>query len=295
MLHAVEAGHISRETLDAREEIIKSLQSASSIDDFVHMRQDDAITEYAKISIAYHIGKSEHSSQPLDFDGEYRVRVQDTKKWAHSFWNLISKGYTIKNIDKIFENIYIINFNYDRFIEEYLLRSICASFSAKESDANKILSTLNIVHPYGALSGGHLTQNQNAHGYGDICAQQGDSNSFDSVLSASRSLLTYTETVNSETEDHVKNFIKNSRRLAFLGFGYHPQNLGLLKVNPIGSLLIFGTAFGESEQSKTYLRNHLAPAFATSQPRFEAAVKLSDSKCNEFFWEFGRAFQKIIQ
>lgn len=219
-----------------------------SIDDYVNLHNtDENLVRAAKIQIAYAILASEQRCALRPTQVGYNV--SDLKKlkksWMFDFFKMISKPSNSQNPEDVFKNISIINFNYDRCLEQFLISAIGKLYNLEINQAARLVRDANIIHPYGQVGDLPIirpTQDS---------VEFGDNTSFQSITRASNLIKTYTEQVNSDVATLIKNMINNCSRVVFLGFGFHRQNIDLLSIAGQGQShrTIFGTAIGESEQN----------------------------------------------
>jgi hypothetical protein len=132
------------------------------------------------------------------------------------------------NFGDIFANFTIINFNYDRYIEYFLFHALRHLYHINENEAANILNKWNkIFHPYGSV--GRLPWQEGMQkisfggaGYGDI-------------WDLSQEIFTYNEQIKeNEALSGIREAIVNARRIVFLGFHFHQQNMDLLQTATTG-------------------------------------------------------------
>jgi hypothetical protein len=130
-----------------------------SIDTYIHAHShDEKIKMVGKMAIIDVILDSElhcdvfidWRKHPYDFKNEEKVR----KSWLAVLMNSLVQGIIAKgNLDTIFDNIAIINFNYDRCVEQYFHKALQTSFGITAEQAAELITTkLQIHHPYGKLA-----------------------------------------------------------------------------------------------------------------------------------------------
>src|SRR5690606_23024177 len=112
--------------LQAGRMIADGVRYSRSIDNYVHSHSDkEAVKTVAKMAIVQTILDAEKSchisvdtqAHPLRFRDEPRAH----KSWLSDFFTVLQDGVIeAKNLDKIFDNLTIVNFNYDRCVEHYL-------------------------------------------------------------------------------------------------------------------------------------------------------------------------------
>lgn len=232
-----------------------ALPQATSIDNFFANNNGDEKMELCgKLAIVRAILKAEKSSL-LYFDQRKRNAQINfsgiSKSWYPRFWQLLILGIHVSQIEKIFSNLTLIIFNYDRCVEHFLFYSLQNYYGLDEQRAAEIMQTLSVVHPYGTV--GILPWEKSGDGIsfgGSPYAKQ--------LLKISASIKTFSERV--IEKEHLKKMqsaLTEAENVIFLGFAYHPQNLDLIK--PLGALkkrMIFGTGVGitASEQQLNFAK-----------------------------------------
>jgi len=197
-------------------QISKGIVLSDSIDDFIDdHKHDERVAICGKLAIAYSILEAENCSK-LSFNSIDNsinfLFVEDT--WYAKFYSLLKKNITKDNIDNIFNNVTVINFNYDRSLEHYLINAISQNYLIEKVQAQNIVSKLICYHPYGSI---------------DHSVEFGSDKSldFDNIMS---NLKTYTQQVEDvEGLTKVKQAIQDSEVIIFLGMAYHKNNMDLLQ------------------------------------------------------------------
>ena len=106
-----------------------------------------------------------------------------------------------------------ITFNYDRLLEMWLFKRIKYSFGLDDEVALDTLRRIPIHHVYGMLGTFPSNSNQLPHAW----------------VIASRGIRTIFDAERDETAlDSAKALLASSRKICFLGFGFHRENLQLL-------------------------------------------------------------------
>ncbi len=225
---------------DALREINRAIDLAGSIDEFINRHHDDQhISEVGKLLIAYEISVAERESSlfqhPFEPFQSTLDSVEDT--WIYNFTQLLFDGVKNSDVEKIGKNITIICFNYDRCIEHFVTESILKTFrDVSRVQARRIVSEINIIHPYGSL--------------GDLdLFEFGDQVNSQNIRPLSENIFTWSEARNSSIENNVQRTITEASTLVFLGFAFAPQNMRLLTVEDAFTrerldIETFATAFG---------------------------------------------------
>lgn len=235
-----------KETFDANKRIGKALRLIGSIDDYVNLHHSDAVlVRAAKIQIAYSILRSERSCKLMPQEKSSPVTelssVQDT--WLFDFFRMITKPSISIDPADVFKNVSVINFNYDRCFEQFMISALPNLYNISTTEASQIVRSANIIHPYGQVGDLPLmVSSATSVGFGDDTR-------FENVVRASETIKTYTEQVNSNLAQQIMNTVHTASKIVFLGFGFHKQNVDLLAGS--GSVgngrPIYGTAIGESD------------------------------------------------
>src|SRR5262249_22583782 len=82
----------------------------------------------------------------------FRENDKVMNSWLEDFFFLLQEHVSRGQLDLLLKNLMIINFNYDRCIEHFLMNAIRRVYQKDESTAAELLKkNLRIVHPYGKL------------------------------------------------------------------------------------------------------------------------------------------------
>jgi hypothetical protein len=241
---------------DAARKIHEGIKHVDSIDNFLDMHHNDKETVFCgKTAIVKAILDAEERCQ-LSYDTSNIYNTIDfdrvNKSWLKPFFKQLTLGRPKPDIEKVFEGITIICFNYDRCIEHYLIRVLNKAYSIDLKDAAKLVASLEIYHPYGTVGELHTPLNPQGVAFGAELKREG-------LISAAQGIHTYTEQIEDQnTIDKVKQAIANAKSLVFLGFAYHKQNIDMLKPDKPGRISsIFGTAYNLSDYNVTEVKSRV--------------------------------------
>lgn len=262
----------------AAERIKDGLNHVSSIDTFLDMhRENDAVVALGKIAICIAIVEAERASAltamfnprnlrdaPIPSD-ETRYRTS----WYVPFGELLTQGVAMDEAESIFDNISIITFNYDRCIElfsEHLLRRAYGFGDHSRTIASK----LDILHVYGKIGSLHSAEGERHLSFGRT-----DGTDY---VSLSEGIRTFTETVDSDVDERIKQRVREADTLVFLGFGWLPQNMKLFDVGECWTKRVFYTTKGIAEPDRETIIEDLSVALkmqpesnvVTAHPTFRA-------------------------
>jgi hypothetical protein len=132
------AGIDNNATLAAGRMITTGIAYAQSIDNYVHTHSDkEAVKIVAKNAIVHRIVEAERNSSlcidqaHVEF-GRFKDEDKVRGSWLQAFFSTLQDGVIeASNIENIFDNLSIINFNYDRCIEHFLFQAMQRLYPAK--------------------------------------------------------------------------------------------------------------------------------------------------------------------
>jgi hypothetical protein len=263
-------------------QLAEALPTTLSVDDCLRsFDHDPRIVALGKWAIAAAIARAERQSSGLvALDGEPEARQQalialDTS-WLADIFRRIRTTVRFNDRPSLFEGVAIINFNYDRCIEQYLFHAVQRAFGVPAGDAAEVMQSLHIVHPYGQIGFLPWQSRRPVHQFA--------SRTLD-VVTLAGEIRTYTEQAADATAEEVSEIVASARKLVFLGFGYHPQNVSILaRSGPDRKLEVLGTAYEQSHGSQGDIRRLLGKHLHV---RADAPV-LEDATCDNFMISWGR-------
>lgn len=281
-------GEQSRNYNQAAWSIRDGIHLASSIDDFLEShRANEHILLYGKCAIAKSILKAEENSslyyekRRLDSTIDFS-RLDNT--WINKLTKILFRGITREKAQSVFHNAIFINFNYDRCLEHYFIHALCAFYRIEKHDAETVVASAAIIHPYGSI--GPLENQQGRRGipFGADCGSH--------VLNVASSIRTYSEQV--EDQDvigAIGSAFESSEQIVFLGFAYHDQNLALLRTDKgWKATRILGSAIGISEENAEFISGILENCLSKSGRTKSSPPKLflRHLTCSDFIDRFDR-------
>ncbi len=117
------------------------------------------------------------------------------------------------NLSKLFANVTVIDFNYDRVLPQYLYWALQHNLDTPKDEAAECVKNLKILHPYGSLGKLEWEAEKNALPFG--------SSEGNLVEIASR-IRTYTEeTEDLERRSQIQSAINAAKVIIVVGFGFH--------------------------------------------------------------------------
>jgi hypothetical protein len=208
--------------------ISEQLYMWGSIDAFIERNQDKPhVAEMGKIQIALAIATAERECKIgrgiEKLTGKLNIEAV-SETWLDTFTRNLFTG--VHDPEQLGQGLTVICFNYDRCIEFFLIHAISRSYGVEYGKAHRIVSQMNIIHPYGTL--GALPAG--LHGDGENSVKFGPELDYSQdPWRMIGGLKTYTEQVEEgETLEEIRRSIAYSSQLIFLGFGFTQENMKLL-------------------------------------------------------------------
>lgn len=273
------------EYLAAASQLSSSAQQALSIDNIIDALEDERIEIIGKLGIVRSILTAEADSsffKPLDHDLDRLDLKRFHPTWYNSFTKLLIENVKKSSVESIFDNLAIINFNYDRCLEHYLPISLASYYGLPVQQLQQIMHSLTIHRPYG-IAGKLPWQNGNGHRVGFGKGQPID------LAAIAPQIRTFTERVEEGTElNAIRASLADADRIIFIGFAFHRQNVELLSCPIQSHAEIVATTYNISKSDQAVIQQELAEAFHIPEPIEKDRIKFADMPCNQFFKEYWR-------
>jgi hypothetical protein len=200
----------------AGNELAEIISTFVSIDEALnYFSAKEEALELGKIAITYAILNAEMRSKlRLGKDGKNDISSLDDS-WYREFFDMTLASMKLDDVETAFQNITIVNFNYDRTFEYYIYLALQKRAAVSADAAKKIVSNLTIIRPYGSaapvnLDSGLMT---NHHALYDL----------------SKRIRTYTEQVDTTMPERIGAALDACDLILVLGFGFHQQNMILME------------------------------------------------------------------
>jgi hypothetical protein len=208
--------------------------------------------------------------------------------WYVKFFRMLGSEINAQNVNEIFNNVAFIVFNYDRCLEYFLENALQLVYNITRDEAQTVIDTIQIIHPYGLVA--DLPRMQNGVVRGMPFGAAGAN-----YVALSQNIKIYTE---QHAASDVLNVIAEAMlwadQIAFLGFGYHEQNLDLLTpAAALPSKPVYGTAKGWSDNDRDEIEGRLhrmfkPPSLRSRNPKPTVVI---DTKvtCAQLFDDYGQS------
>jgi hypothetical protein len=265
-------------------QIAGSMRLSSSIDEYIERHKKDVLrVECAKLAIAKAILEAERNSTIYaDPQGRNDPFENAADSWLASLLRDLTRGLGKDELSEAFENLTIINFNYDRCVEHFSYHWFQRVYDLTEAESALVCNDLRIYHPYGSL--GPLPQ-QNAKSsipYGAKPIAQ-------RLLDISKRIQTYSEAVDEVTQPgFVASDLRAAKRIVFLGFGFHAQNIRILGAGAAGraTLRCYASTDGIRAPRLELIRASLAAQMQVEAPNGLFFDHVGGD-CEAFWAEYG--------
>lgn len=226
--HAEQLGRDPQDILRASQRLRQSARVATSIDAVLEQYDDDPlVAACGKIAIAFHIGQAETRATLREAprqEGDLPLLGKPEECWLTWLGQLLTAGVPRSRLEQAFANLIIVSFAYDRSIEHFLPFALAMSHGLSLKDAQAIVAErLVIHHPYGVVGRLPWQQGQDAH------AEWAGSEQPWNIHAIAGQVRTHAERLaDREWLHRLRGAVAESRRIVFLGCGFHAQNLELL-------------------------------------------------------------------
>jgi hypothetical protein len=293
--------------LRAKHEIVAALKAslrvreglayANSIDAFIDIHRDDPRMMWCgKLAIAQAILNAEkRSALAVGQNSGFANAEVVSSSWFSKFMRYMTDGIRKSDLDRIFERVSFIVFNYDRCVEHFLYHALQKLYSISESHSASLLSGLRIYHPYGTIA--DLPWQEPKSG-----VEFGHSAKPSTVHDMSTRIRTFTEQMADEAlQTKMHELVSSADTLLFLGFSFHEQNMQLIDSGrECQARQVFGTAFGISPsnveaiviQIRALVRRNLMRTGrrgSSYHEQWEDVYIRNDLKCADLVDEYSRS------
>lgn len=134
-------------------QIAGSMRLSGSIDEYIERHKDDLLkVQCAKLAIGKAILEAERKSTIYaDPHGRKDPLEKASESWLAYMLRDLTRGLSKANLGDAFENLSIINFNYDRCVEHLCYHWFQRLYDLSESESAEVCNRMKIYHPYGSL------------------------------------------------------------------------------------------------------------------------------------------------
>lgn len=250
-------------------DLAKIIGKMPTIDEALHYYSSrKEVVELGKIAIAKHILSAERSSALYNKDNQWADVGKAQGTWLPRFMSMAISGARKEEVADAFSNISIVNFNYDRSLEYYLYWALQSEADLTEEEARNVLTRMTVLRPYGSIGGLEWqgTENIPYGGRGVDC----------DLVAVSKKIRTFTEQPDDSLSKQIELMIASSRVIVFLGFGFHQQNMSLLKVDTSAAKYVFTTVYNIHHENHELIEDIIGSTLRSS-----AAVHLHSGRAHD--------------
>lgn len=231
-----------------------ALPHSLSVDDVLYtLGADPDIVAVGKLAIASIILRFERNATGLkglqaDDAATRRTTLSALRSsWVSKLAAHLAAGLRREEPSKFFENLTVINFNYDRCFEHVLFNVLSAQLQIDVKTAGQMVQSLTIHHPYGKVGPLPWEATEQPVAFGGSLEPQ-------LLHNLSGQIKTLNDRSHDPEEVSAWRFaIENAECVAFLGFAFHEQNVSLLqsqhdeKSNADLCLTTYGASYEEAQ------------------------------------------------
>lgn len=254
--------------LESLRDIRRALPYKDSIDAVIDQFYDrPEVAQVGKYMIAKLIMKAEAECllRPMTDQSGAPLLRRANDSWLHTFSRMLFEGLRRDRLEEIGNNVSIVCFNYDRCIERYLTYAIAETFGCEPGEAIGFASLINIVHAYGSL--GVLPQWP--HGARKTVATPFGGGARD-PWTVSNHLKTFSESVDSDTDETIKGLVYDAQQYVYLGFSFGRQNMELLGANSRNARVkerpAYASGLGQYEQGRDAICQLIQKTYSDDRP-----------------------------
>jgi hypothetical protein len=225
------------------------LSAQQSIDAFLERAPE--FSELGKRCIVLQIASEEKRAKAN--------RLRPVRRDQSCWYSELYRSYGAKLDDYKSDKLIVVTFNYDRSLEEFFTSRLCADYGVNESAGRSIVNGLGILHFHGHL--------------GDL--PFGAAPTPQQVVQAAKWIH-----IISDAEVEASPVVRNTRdwllmraeTIAFLGFGYHQQNVERLQISDDYRPGTFGDLFNHKEISPIQPKSVLGTTVRMSKQQIKVAT-----------------------
>jgi hypothetical protein len=244
--NGVDANVIFRDAVKIRD----AMPQAMSIDNFIDAHSTaPGVVVCGKLGIAQAIFEAEHNSRlSLPEERGRRNKLDHSRipgTWYLPFFQLLTENIRREDVGKLFDNVSVITFNYDRCIEHYLYHAIQNYYDIE--DVERLMKRLKIYHPYGVVGSLPWQDSRTNVSFGGVGRNA-------NLMDIAKQIRTFTERVGTDdpTLAEIRLQVQEAEIIVFLGFAFHQLNMQLLTPDVSSNVRrVFGTAKGKSDVDLT--------------------------------------------
>jgi len=268
--------------------IKEALPLAISIDNFIDAHKENTKIELCgKLAIVRSILDAEKGSTLY----VNRDNVNNTinfpsleKSWYIPFFQLLTENCSAEDLEERFKSIALIVFNYDRCVEHFLKHAIQNYYRIPQTEAEALVSSIEIYHPYGSIGNLPWMERHNSMDFG---AEPNGAQ----LLELSGQIKTFTEGTDPNSSEilAIRQHMAAAERVVFIGFAFHKLNMELITPDNLkgintSDISCYATTYGISESDKNVINEQIDALYETTINK-----NMANLHAGPFFNEFWRS------
>lgn len=174
---------------------------------------------------------------------------------------MLCEGMSLDQLDRVFENLPIITFNYDRCIEHYVAHWPTNYMLIDFDRTCRLTSRMKVFHPYGQV--GKLPWQDGPAS----AVAHGEPPTVQSLLQVASQIRTFTERVDDDAMlQEMRYALGMAQQVVYLGFSFNQMNMNLMQIERgkgEGRKTVYGTVYGMSGPNASASRERIALAMST--------------------------------
>jgi len=210
-----------------------------------------------------------------------------TDSWYKLFFNMLNSKFNDFEKNKIS----FITFNYDRSLEQFLMTTLKNRYQKSEQECALKLKKIPIIHFYGKLGllpWEKYNPDDYSREYSPIITAQ-------YLRKSSKTLKIIYDKIQLEDVEikEARKLLKLARKIYFLGFGYHKDNLDRLGIKSLTGISTYSTSSNSYQTSPT--RTIEGTSFILSQQLKDSIPKTYKIKFPNHNWDINAWFENRIR
>jgi hypothetical protein len=164
------------------------------------------------------IGKLAIAAALIPYEDYGALGISPEPRWYEILFGLMTEGGKFED-----NQLSVITFNYERSLEAFLFQALQNLYGLDLAKANDLLGKIPIVHLYGSLGAGLISQND----------ERGYSTELKGnwvTEAAKRIKIVHEADPNTPEFEQAHHLLQGATEIIFLGFGFHPRNVERLKL-----------------------------------------------------------------
>ena len=269
--------------------VSSGIHHTRSIDAYLNTHKDDEMVKTCgKLAIVQTILERERGCAvyvPDNSADQFKNSTKVREPWLPDFLFILQDRIVkSESLDDVFQNLCIINFIYDRCVEQFLCFALSHLYRIDKNRASKLMQSLKIFHPYGQV--GYMPWENNAQKR-NVDFRVSD---YGDLLRLAEHIRTFDEQIEDGIELQIlREIVASASRLIFLGFHFHRQYMQLMAASPPGRggiVNVYATALGRSEPDQVLIDKQIRKMLHARGGTWNVSIERA-ADCKKLFKDYG--------